>query len=137
MTTQKAMEIHTALFSPVILCDKGGKCVAEVLHRHIGKGVDFYSGGKGGHHNGAEAVDKPLHHKDAEVHDRLLHAGQRGEGDDLPDAPAPQATDLPYRTHLCKAHKRISGDADPRNILGDHRCLRRPGNAPIMPDDKP
>ena len=105
--------------------------VAEVLHRHIGKGVDFHSGGKGGHHNGAEAVDQSLYHKDTEVHDRLLHAGQRGEGDDLLNTSAPQTAELPDRAHLREARKGENGDANPRNILSDHRCLRRSGNASI------
>ena len=121
MTTQKAMEMHTALFSPeriralfctVILRDKGGKSIAEVLYRHIGKGVDFHSGGKGGHHNGAEAVDKSLYHKNAEVHDRLLHAGQRGEGNDFTDAFPPQTASFPDRAHLWEACKGENSDAD-------------------------
>lgn len=61
-----------------VLGDKGGKTVAEVLNRHVGKGIDFNCGGKGGHDRDAEAVDQSLDHKDAKIHYRLLDAGQEG-----------------------------------------------------------
>lgn len=61
-----------------VLGDKGGKTVAEVLDRHVGKGIDFNCGGKGGHDRDAEAVDQSLDHKDAKIHYRLLDAGQEG-----------------------------------------------------------
>ena len=67
----------------VILGDKGGVGVSEILYRQIGEGVDLDGGGEGGHNGGAEAVDQPLYHEDAEVHDRLLHAGHGGQPDDL------------------------------------------------------
>ena len=81
-------------------------------YRHIGKGIDLYSGGKGGHHNGTEAVDQSLHHKNAEVHDRLLHAGQRGEGNNLTDAFPPQTVSFPDRAHLREARKGENSNAD-------------------------
>lgn len=73
-----------ALLDPVgfagaqVLGDEGGKTVAEVLNRHVGKGINFNCGGKGGHDCDAEAVDQSLNHKDAKIHYGLLDAGQKG-----------------------------------------------------------
>lgn len=61
-----------------VLGDEGGKTVAEVLNRHVGKGINFNCGGKGGHDRDAEAVDQSLNHKDAKIHYGLLDAGQKG-----------------------------------------------------------
>ena len=73
------------LLCTVVLRNKGGEGVAEILHRHIGKGIDFYGSSKGCHHNGAKAVHKPLYHKNTEIHHRLLDTGQRGIGEYFPD----------------------------------------------------
>ena len=57
------------LFGAEILGGKGGKCISEILHRHIGEGIDLYGGGKGCHYRGAEAVDQALHHENPQIHD--------------------------------------------------------------------
>ena len=48
--------------------NKQGERVAELLHRHIGQCVDFYSRGESCHDDGAEAVDQSLDHQDTEIH---------------------------------------------------------------------
>ena len=68
-----------ALPCPVVLGHVGGKGVAEILHRHVGEGIDLDRRRKGRHDDDAEAVHKALHHQDAEVHDGLLDAGHNGQ----------------------------------------------------------
>ena len=62
---------------PVILCGESGVGISEILHRQIGKGINFHSGRKCRHDRRTEAVDEPLYHQNAEIHDRLLNAGHR------------------------------------------------------------
>ena len=57
---------------PVILCGESGVGISEILHRQIGKGINFHR-----HDRRTEAVDEPLYHQNAEIHDRLLNAGHR------------------------------------------------------------
>ena len=80
-------------FGAVILSDEGGECVAEILHGHIGEGVDFYRGGKCGHDGRPEAVHQALYHQNTEIHDRLLHAGQQRKMRDL-------RHESPIKTHV-------------------------------------
>ena len=117
--------------------DEGGEGIAEILHRHIGKGINLYGSGKGCHNNRAEAVDESLYHKDTEIHDRLLNTGQSGEGYDLTDAFAAQAADLPYRANLRIVKEGVGGNTDAGNILCDHGCLCRSGNTPVQSDHEP
>ena len=56
----------------MVLRDKRGERIAEILGRHIRECVDFHHSRKRGACGKAEAVDQPLDHQDAEVHDRLL-----------------------------------------------------------------
>ena len=123
------------LLCPVVLGDKGGKGVAEVLHRHIGEGVNLHRRREGGHDRGAKAVDQSLYHQDPEVHHRLLNAGQDGKRGDLPDtAPA----DGPWASpELGTAKPGVHGDPDSGDVLGDHRGLRRSCHAPLQSQDKP
>ena len=67
------------LVGPVVLGHIGGERVAEILHRHIGKGINFDRRCKGRHDDRAKTVDKALHHQDAKVHDGLLDAGHNGQ----------------------------------------------------------
>ena len=67
------------LVGPVVLGYIGGERVAEILHRHIGKGINFDRRCKGRHDDRAKTVDKALHHQDAKVHDGLLDAGHNGQ----------------------------------------------------------
>lgn len=71
------------LTGTVVLRDEGGKGIAKVLHRHVGKRIDLYSCGEGRHDSGAEAVDQTLDHQDAEIHHGLLETGQHGKSCDL------------------------------------------------------
>ena len=82
------------LFYPVVLScaeilgGENGKCVSEVLHRHIGNGVDFYRYRKCRHNSRTEAVDKSLYHQYAEIHYRLLKAGKARQRENIPDITA-------------------------------------------------
>ena len=67
------------LVGPVVLGHIGGERVAEILHRHIGKGINFDRRCKGRHDDRAKTVDQALHHQDAKVHDGLLDAGHNGQ----------------------------------------------------------
>ncbi len=124
------------LFRAVILRDEGGESVAEILHRHVGEGVNFHRGGKSRHHHGAEAVDQPLDHEDAQVHDRLLDAGQDGEAGDFPDAAPGDPPPLQTAADLGTADKGICHDAQPGEVLGDHGGLRSAGGAPLQAQHK-
>lgn len=68
-----------------VLGDEGRKGVAEVLHGHVGKGIDLHRRGKGGHDGRTEAVDQALHQEDTEVHDRLLDTRQQRIGGQAAD----------------------------------------------------
>ena len=70
--------ILSVLPAPRFWAIKVEKPLPEVLDRHVGKGIDFNCGGKGGHDRDAEAVDQSLDHKDAKIHYRLLDAGKEG-----------------------------------------------------------
>ena len=47
---------------PVILCGESGVGISEILHRQIGKGINFHRGRKCRHDRRTEAVDEPLYH---------------------------------------------------------------------------
>ena len=115
--------------------DEGGNGVAKVLHRQIGKGVDLYRRGKGGHHRGAKAVHQPLHHEDAQIHDRLLDTGQRRKAGDLLHAREPHAHAL--RAQVWPLFARVEENAHAGDVLRDHRRLRPPGHAALEPHHEP
>ncbi len=47
------------LFCAKVLCDKDRECVSEILYGHIGKAIDFYGSGKGGHDVGPKLFTRP------------------------------------------------------------------------------
>ena len=111
--------------------DKSGNRVSKILHRHIGEGVDLYSGREGGHNRRTEAVDPSLYHQDAEIHDGLLDAGKGGEADDLLHAGEPDPDFFSLRPDQRKFKKGVNGDSDSRNVLGNNGRLRGSCDAPL------
>ena len=79
-----ALPDSLVLAGPVVLGYEGGEGIAEVLHRHIGEGIDLHRCGEGGHDHRAKAVHQPLDHKNAEVHHRLLQTGEQREFANFP-----------------------------------------------------
>lgn len=63
----------SVIFHPIILCDKRGIRIAEILYRKICKCVNFDRCRKCRHRCCPETVYKPLHHQNSKIHDRLLH----------------------------------------------------------------
>ena len=115
----------------VILRNKGGKCVAEVLHRHIGERVDLDCCCKGRHDRCTEAVDQPLHHQDAEIHHRLLHAGQHRQTCNLTYRPAIPPYMLPRDPQRREAKQIVQHEPYARDILRDHGCNRCARHTPV------
>ena len=128
--------MRSSFFCPVILGDESGKGIAEVLYRHVGKGVDLHSGREGGHDHRAEAVDKPLYHEDAEVHHRLLETGEKGEAGDLMENGAVPAHMSPARHQIPEAEPCVGGKAGSCGVLGQDGGKRRACHAPGKDNDK-
>ena len=53
-----------SLLCAVVLGNKDGERIAEILHRQIGKGINFDRRCKRRHDHRAKAVDQPLHSQD-------------------------------------------------------------------------
>ena len=123
-----------ALPCPVVLGHVGGKGVAEILHRHVGEGIDLDRRRKGRHDDDAEAVHKALHHQDAEVHDGLLDAGHDREVQDGGEVPLVPPAVGAARAKAGELFQGIKPDAHARHILGKDRGSRRPGDAPPQHD---
>ena len=101
----------------VILGDKSGKCVSEILSGQIGKRVDFHSCRKRCHNDRTKAVDQALHHQDTEVHDGLLDTGQQGKACDFFRDPCVPPHMPPADTQLRQSEQHIARNADSGNIL--------------------
>ena len=120
----------------IVLGNEGGEGIAEILHRHIGEGVDLDRRRKRRHDFGPEAVDPALDHQNAEVHNGLL--GPRHK----------RQTEHMARTGLVPAHvpaphpqvgagqKGIGAQTKPRQPLGNDRRPRRTGDPGIEPQHK-
>ena len=115
----------------VVLGHIGGKGIAEVLHRHVGKGVDLDSRCKSRHDHGAEAVDQPLYHEDAEIHDGLLHAGHHRKVQDGGKVLFVPPAVLFFRAELRELFQGVQSDADARHELREGGGGRGPLHAPV------
>ena len=114
-----------------VLRHKRGECIAEILHRQIGKGVDLDRRRKGGHRDGAEAVHQPLNEQNAEVHGRLLRAGEHREVEQFPQNFSPEAKLRPRRKKFPAAQERVGQQADAGDILRKHGRGGRARDAPV------
>ena len=125
-----------SLLCAVVLGNKDGERIAEILHRQIGKGVDFDRRCKRRHDHRAKAVDQPLHGQDAQVHNGLLDAGQRREPGDLLHAVGLELAvgSLP---HQREPHPGVHGNAHAGDILRNDRRLGRAAHAATQPADEP
>ena len=101
----------------VVLGHIGGEGIAEILHRHIGEGVDLHRRCEGRHDDRAEAVHEALHHQNAEVHDGLLDAGHDREVQDGRKVLLIPAAVLPPGAKLREFFQGIDADADARYQL--------------------
>ncbi len=117
------------LFCPVVLGDKGGEGVAEILQGHVGKGVDLYGCREGCHNDAAEAVDKSLHHQDAQIHHRLLQAGQDGGVCDLLYGGGTKPPVLFFDPHKRAFQYTVERDADAGKPLRQDRRECSPRHA--------
>ena len=121
---------------PVVLGDEGGVGVAEVLHGHVGQGVDLHRHGEGRHDDRAEGVHQALHQEDPEVHHRLLQAGEEREAPKLPQ-------NIPVPPPVFRSDQQVraalpgpQGQAHPGGVLGQHRRQRRAHDAHLQGDDE-
>ena len=123
------------LACPVILGHIGRECVAKILHRHIGKGIDLHRCRKGRHDDRAEAVDQTLHHQDAKIHNGLLNAGHHREIQDIGKVlPVPPAV-CPFRAELRELFQGVQADAHAGHILGKDSCPGGPFHTPVKHKD--
>ena len=124
------------LLRPVILCDKGGKGVAEILSGHISESIDFYHSGKSGAGGKSKAVHQSLHHQDTKIHDGLLHRCQRRG---LNDAPQQRRIDLHMAflgTDVPCLDKKINRDAHGGQYLCNQSRGRCSGHPHLKTQDK-
>jgi DNA-binding transcriptional LysR family regulator len=119
-----------SLPGPIVLGHKRRKGIAEILHRKIGKGVDFHRRRKGRHNHCAKAVHQPLHHENAEIHHRLLEAGQGRQTANLPEHRLLQLHFSPLGQQLRGLFRHVNGNADARGVLANDRSRRRAGDPP-------
>ena len=129
--TADALADAVGLARAVVLRHIGGKGIAEVLHRHVGKGVDLDCRRKSRHDHGAEAVDQPLYHEDAEIHDGLLHAGHHRKVQDGGKVLFVPPAVLFFRAELRELFQGVQSDADAGHELREGGGCRGPPHAPV------
>ena len=130
--TADALFDAVGLARAVVLGHIGGKRIAEVLHRHVGKGIDLDRRRKRRHDHGAKAVHKTLHHQDAKVHDGLLDTGHDGQiEDDIQILFVPAAVGL-FGAQLREFFESVQPDANAGHELREHCCARRALHSPVQ-----
>ena len=88
------------LSCPIVLGNKDGKCISEILYGKIGKCINLHRCGKCCHGGSAKAVDQTLYSQNTKIHNGLLQTGKSRETGDLAE------------TFFSDAH-RVSFSADP------------------------
>lgn len=122
--------------APKFWATKVEKAVAEVLHRHVGEGVDLDCGSKGCHDDSAEAVDQSLDHQDTEVHNRLLQAGQQRKVENPAERFAAASAVVFFWSEIRETQQGVEQDADPGDELREDGRKSRAADTEPEHDDE-
>ena len=109
------------LAGAVVLADKGRARLAEGVEHVVGDDLDVERGARGGHDDGAEAVDGRLDDDVRHREDRALNTGRQTDAHDLAEDGGVDAQLLQLHAHQI-AVQQAAQQQHGTDRVGEHRC---------------